>query len=78
MSSIPTYKSRVVQSLYNRKLSERDNALAEISVLLETPVQAAAEKLETQMSKLLHCNMHISQIDSMFGPEEEPIEETKD
>ena len=79
MNDIPSYKSRVINSLYNRNLAMRDATLAEISVLLEAPQQAAAEKLETQMAKLVGCTNQISMMDSMFGSaSEDAEEETKD
>jgi hypothetical protein len=83
MNDIELYKSRVIQSAYNNKIAIRDDALANISVILETPAVAAADKLEVQLSRLLDANMHITQIESVFGAsptaaEEEDLCETKD
>ena len=83
MNDIELYKSRVIQSVYNSKISVRDDALANISVILESPAQTAADKLEVQLGRLLNANMHITQIESVFGASpatesEEDLCDTKD
>ena len=69
---VEVYKNRVVQSVYNKMVSRRDEALANMTALLETPSMAAPEHLEGILEDLLTANMNISQLETLFGASGEP------
>ena len=79
------YKNRVIRSVYNKMESERDAALADMTAILENPTMGAQGDLEAVLSYLLHANMQLSQLETLFGAVEadkescegEPGEEKK-
>ena len=68
MTNDNSYKTKLIQALYHKKVSERNTALAEISAILENPAEDPLEKLEKQIDKLTFCDLSIGQIEMMYGP----------
>ena len=77
MTNDPNYKSKLLQALYHKKISERNASLAEISYILENPTSGALEKLEEQVTTLTQCDLSIGQLELMYGPREETSEESE-
>tara|TARA_B100000579_G_scaffold437980_1_gene470488 strand:- start:6878 stop:7117 length:240 start_codon:yes stop_codon:yes gene_type:complete len=71
MTNDNSYKTKLLQALYHKKISKRNAALAEISFILENPVEEPLEKLEKQIDTLTFCDLSIGQIEMMYGPGDE-------